>query len=215
MPRKRKGHPDRYFDPFPTRLRQLLDENDLSHQAFGEYLGVARQSVGNYCDGSVSPSAETLSMVADYFSVSTDYLLGRTEVRSVEPSVMAACDVTGLSERSIQVVHDLCTEYQENDLAACFNEIIGNPNFSAAAAFMNDAWYLAKRSNLLASKSHTEQSKKLRQAIDLIEAQGFGVTSLEERSQRQMEVAANTIKNLMEGIIFYQCNPPGNEEFED
>lgn len=68
-----------------------------------------------------TPSAENLQKVADYFHVSTDYLLGRTDVKEVptkkEPSIddddiltLYRIDTDGLSEEDIA---DMRTELEE------------------------------------------------------------------------------------------------------
>lgn len=104
MPRKRKETTDRWHDPFPSRLRELLVEEEISHQTLATFLGVARQSIGAYCDGSAFPSLENLTKIAKYFSVSTDYLLGLSEIRSTENNLKIACDTTGLSEDAVVAI---------------------------------------------------------------------------------------------------------------
>lgn len=44
----------------------------------GKELGISMGSIAQWKNGS-TPSGETLVKIADYFGVSTDYLLGRTE----------------------------------------------------------------------------------------------------------------------------------------
>jgi len=53
-------------------------------------LGFAHGSVTRWKNGSV-PNGKTLSVIAEYFGVSTDYLLGKTEERSA-PSVSASSE---------------------------------------------------------------------------------------------------------------------------
>lgn len=45
-----------------------------------ERLGVSRGKLANYEQGSRQPDYETLQQLADYFDVTTDYLLGRTSI---------------------------------------------------------------------------------------------------------------------------------------
>lgn len=52
--------------------------------------------------------AEYLLWLADFYEVSTDYLLGRTDIRSPHMNVQAIAEETGLSEKS---VHDLMGTY--------------------------------------------------------------------------------------------------------
>ena len=70
-----------YYNPLPTNLRSLLDEHHTTITALAKELGITRQAVGQYCDGSGQPNAEKLSIIAQYFNVSVDWLLGLTPVR--------------------------------------------------------------------------------------------------------------------------------------
>ena len=44
-----------------------------------EYLKIAQPSYIRYENGTAEPSLENLVKIADYFDISTDYLLGREE----------------------------------------------------------------------------------------------------------------------------------------
>lgn len=67
-------------DPvFRERLRGLRESKDLTQSALGEILNVSKQTISNYENGVSSPDQDSLSRLADYFNVSTDYLLGRTD----------------------------------------------------------------------------------------------------------------------------------------
>ena len=63
------------------RLKALRKERRLYQRELGELLGV---TLGHYQKieyGKINISALTLCTLADYFEVSTDYLLGRSEER--------------------------------------------------------------------------------------------------------------------------------------
>lgn len=45
----------------------------------GKVLGLAKQTIHGYENGDRNPDLETLSRIADFFGVSTDYLLGRSD----------------------------------------------------------------------------------------------------------------------------------------
>jgi transcriptional regulator with XRE-family HTH domain len=59
-------------------LRELRKRNKLTQEQLAEAIGVERSSIGKY-EGNqdVLPSVDVLITIADYFHVSTDYLLGR------------------------------------------------------------------------------------------------------------------------------------------
>lgn len=64
---------------FPQRLRQLRKEKGITQEALGQYLHYNHTAVANYESGRNQPSFDDLLKLADYFDVSTDFLLGRSE----------------------------------------------------------------------------------------------------------------------------------------
>lgn len=64
---------------FPKRLKQLRNIKKDSQQTMADFLGITRQGYGKYENGGSEPSFEMLQRIADYFKVSTDYLIGRTD----------------------------------------------------------------------------------------------------------------------------------------
>lgn len=64
---------------FPTyeKIKELVDKRGISLTKLEEDLGYSRNTL--YKLKSQKPNAERISEIADYFNVSTDYLLGRTD----------------------------------------------------------------------------------------------------------------------------------------
>ena len=60
-------------------LRTLRRQAGLTMKQLGANLGMAESTVSLYENGKRSPDIQTLVRFADYFTVSVDYLLGRTE----------------------------------------------------------------------------------------------------------------------------------------
>jgi len=58
-------------------IAKLRKQRGLSQYALAERLGFSRGKLANYEQGSREPDYETLQKLADYFEVTTDYLLGR------------------------------------------------------------------------------------------------------------------------------------------
>lgn len=64
---------------FQTRLRELREANGFrSQQAFADAFGVAQSTVGGWEAGKREPNFTTMQKLADFFNVSIDYLLGRS-----------------------------------------------------------------------------------------------------------------------------------------
>lgn len=67
---------------FEERLAFLRSEKGVSQKELGDFLGVSRWSVLNYEAGKNRPDFEGLIALADFFEVSLDYLVGRSDQRA-------------------------------------------------------------------------------------------------------------------------------------
>ncbi len=59
-------------------LKTLRNEFKISQQKLADAVGVSQQSINKYENQDVEPDIAILIKIADYFSVSVDYLVGRT-----------------------------------------------------------------------------------------------------------------------------------------
>ena len=69
---------------FSQRLRELRTNKKISQQTMSRKLGLAEATYGTYETSRYLPPVDTLSALADYYNVSTDYLLGKTDDRYSE-----------------------------------------------------------------------------------------------------------------------------------
>lgn len=60
------------------RLRDLREDHDLKQAEIASYLGIAQTVYSRYERGFQTIPVEHLIRLADYYQVSTDYILGRT-----------------------------------------------------------------------------------------------------------------------------------------
>jgi len=67
------------------RLQQLLDEFDESQVQLAAFLGIPKQTLHGWIKDLREPPHQVLKKIADHYSVSVDYLLGRTNVRTPNP----------------------------------------------------------------------------------------------------------------------------------
>lgn len=61
------------------RLKQLRKKRGISQLRLAMELGMSQNTVSRYENGEREADYRTLILIADYFNVSIDYLLGRTE----------------------------------------------------------------------------------------------------------------------------------------
>lgn len=64
---------------FGKKLKALRTKRKISQKEFGKLFGLAESTIGMYERDERRPDFELLNKFADYFEVSTDYLLGRTD----------------------------------------------------------------------------------------------------------------------------------------
>ena len=80
-------------------IKKLRLARGLNQVEFAKILSVTKQCVSNWENDNVVPSIDMLCKIADFFRVSTDYLLGRSEKRVVE--------VSGLTDEQISLLVSL------------------------------------------------------------------------------------------------------------
>lgn len=61
------------------RLKSLRKSKRLTQKQLAEKINVTHVSISGYESRNRSPDTDTLQRLADFFEVSTDYLLGRTD----------------------------------------------------------------------------------------------------------------------------------------
>lgn len=167
--------------PFPTAISSLLKERKITPGELAGHLGVTRQTVSNYCLGQTTPSFQLLCEIADFFNVSTDYLLGRTNVQSPSVEIQAIAAATGLTEHTIKTLQLLFTRGERTILQDLFNEILE----IASDAEVIGA-YCGMRSSLLIQNDQDVEGDPVKRWINRVnlsedaESQGFAILRGEE-----------------------------------
>ena len=64
---------------FNECLKQIRLKNNCTQSAVANYLGISDRAYQNYEYGNREPNIDNLIKIADYFNVSLDYLVGRTD----------------------------------------------------------------------------------------------------------------------------------------
>lgn len=84
---------------FSSRLKELRGNKNQSIVA--EEIGISRAALSYYESGERKPDINTLYALAKYYHVTSDYLLGLTDVAAPNIDKQAIAEKTGLSERAI------------------------------------------------------------------------------------------------------------------
>lgn len=87
-----------------NRLRELRIEKGLLQSDIAKIINKSERTVGFYETGERDMGTETLSKLSDFFNVSIDYILGKTDMRNIEDDFKFAYhkETEGLSEDEIK-----------------------------------------------------------------------------------------------------------------
>ena len=94
---------------FADNLSDLIEESGKKIKEISDATGIPTGSLSQYQNDSAEAGIDKLAKLAEYFHVSTDWLLGRTDVRSPDVKLQAAVKYTRLSEKAVEQLHKLGT----------------------------------------------------------------------------------------------------------
>lgn len=98
--------------------------SDVNHSKFGTNLKM---------------SAEYLNCLACFYSVSTDYLLCRSDAKTVDEDIQVACKTTGLSAEAIDALRFDSGKKKERDIWGVEDFLIKNLYISYWARYIRDS----------------------------------------------------------------------------
>lgn len=75
---------------FGDRLKLLREEKDIKQSDLAKKFNISASTIGMYEQNRRTPDFTLLSSLADFFNVSVDYLLCRTDIRNYEEYTIAA-----------------------------------------------------------------------------------------------------------------------------
>lgn len=95
------------IDRFAQRLKVLRKERGITQQQLADGVGISKGGLSYYENAGRTPDISILERFADYFGVTTDYLLGRTNAQTQKAKLQAVCNHTGLSDKSVNLLSNL------------------------------------------------------------------------------------------------------------
>ena len=95
-----------------TRLANLRTEKGLTQKKLASLLNMSGGTISNYENGVHSPDPNTLCRLADFYCVTTDYLLGREVPNAGAPQTL---DITGLTPRQIEHIQLIVDDLRQNE----------------------------------------------------------------------------------------------------
>lgn len=72
-------------EKFIARLEALLKQNKISKAKFYTDLSIGKNQILYWKSAKTLPNGNTVTRIADYFGVTVDYLLGKTDIKEKAP----------------------------------------------------------------------------------------------------------------------------------
>lgn len=92
-------------EAFSQRLKQLIKENGKDVKTMAKEIGIASGSLSKYQNGEAEAGCNATRKIAEYFGVSSDYLLGLSDCKNGDNT--SVCERTGLNEAAIQKLEQM------------------------------------------------------------------------------------------------------------
>ena len=107
---------------FKDRLKEIRLNKKLTQKEIANHFNTSPQSYAQWEKGIRKPSAENLQKLADFFNVSTDYLLGKTDIPDPESDIdldtaidnSVAYDGTPITDHDREIIKNYLNEYFSN-----------------------------------------------------------------------------------------------------
>ena len=65
-----------YYETFPQKLKRAREQTGFTQREVEEETKIKQSTIASYEIGRTQPDIETLGTLADFYGVSTDWLLG-------------------------------------------------------------------------------------------------------------------------------------------
>ncbi len=92
---------------FGENLKKLRKGRSMTQSELGSKIGLSKAVISKYETGLGYPSFDVLIRIAQFFGVTTDYLLGVAGDRSL--------DITGLTASQAEALHRLVAELRSDN----------------------------------------------------------------------------------------------------
>jgi transcriptional regulator with XRE-family HTH domain len=147
---------EKYNSQFAVTLRELLEKSPrtnerTTYKALAEKLNVKQQSVSSWANGDTIADTKHLAPIAEYFGVSTDYLLGLTEFKKADVSEREINEKYGLFDEALNALSDM----PEPDFRA------ETYNVDSVQVRCGDTMEYRNVINLLLSEEHGKEALRL------------------------------------------------------
>lgn len=93
------------YRDFSYMLKSLRKSKGITQSQLGANIGLSKAVISKYENGLGYPTFDVLIKMADFFGVTTDYILGVSKVKTI--------DVSKLTDSQIDTVHKVIAEFNK------------------------------------------------------------------------------------------------------
>ena len=120
---------DPYNSHFAATLRELMETRGTTQKELAKFVNIRPQTISLYCTGATQPNVDTLLKIAEFFEVTTDYLITGHIIENIP-----VYEMLGLSENSVQDIKLVKDGYFEDSpyMLALLDLILSDKDFFTA-----------------------------------------------------------------------------------
>ena len=218
---------------FPRILTLLRKERNLSQKQAAADLGIAQALLSHYEKGKRECGLDFLAKAADYYNVSTDYLLGRSPVssgsvisqsnipeaesadkaRNLSPEELSSTFAKKLVTNSVDVIYSLLSKTKNVDLISNISDIFSLTVYKSFRIIYqtnkeNDTKLFKVPDEIAFSMISAGEAASTASAIKSVsnseQAQPISRASLEHDYQKQASILLNTVMNCEKKLSKYE-----------
>lgn len=196
------------LEEFGKRIISLREKSGKSQEEISANLGITQQTLSRYEKGQRQASLDFVVRAAQYFNVSADYLLGLSDVKSLDKDIQIACEVTGLSENAINKLSLLKENFLENNKVRAgnkgLNHLFESNHFISFANQLFDVYLMYRDEEAdiwddicctgISSSPISEIEKDVEKAIDLISLIGYKAVNKKQYFELCLQNAYYSLK---------------------
>lgn len=196
---------------FPSRFIQLCSQEQKTLDDWGNTFDVTRQTITNWQLGESAPNIIALTKIAEYFVVSTDYLLGLSDTRNPDVSARAAVAYTGLSEKAVERLHIGLGDFESDGVGISDYDKAVNLRIASELICSEEFSQMIYRLGLMAEAAYDEGILRILEA----EHSGDALTDTDEFVFANPEDRAVTIKAIEHMLSVHGESNALTEKVED
>lgn len=202
---------------FANKLLEMRENKNLTRQKVADDLGISRASLEYYEKGKRTPDINTISQISDYFGVSIDYLMGKSECASRDENIQTVCNFFNVDVSMVLGIKKLLNENKK--YTDEFQKIIFSSYFQMFLYHIFYSWklrtelgyeYLNELEDV--SKYMNKDSKELYEQFDI---DGYSSHYGTEISRLTNEIELNEYKSqklFLNSLL--NCNSQEYSEYE-